>query len=77
MGVWEEMENEAEARGKTLGEEEGEARGKAIGEAIAIVTTSEKIACRLITTGRVAFVDIASACGLSLKRVQELAKSVL
>ncbi len=61
MGLWQEIKEEAIA--------EGEARGEARGKAIA----SENIASNLIKAGKVALEEIASACGLTLQRVKELA----
>lgn len=61
VGVLDEWEREVEAR--------GEARGKAIGIAI----QSESIAQNLVRLGTIALDEIAKACGLPLKRVQELA----
>ena len=60
MGVWEEMEEEAYAKGLA----EGRAETK---------KSVESIAVKLITSGIGALDQIADFCGLSLKRVQELA----
>ena len=59
MGVWQEMKEEAIAEGK--------AKGKA--------EATETIARNFIKTGKNALEEIAEACGLTLQRVQELAKS--
>ena len=68
MGVLDEMELEAEARGEAI----GEARGKVIGEVIA----RESIAYNLIHAGKIALAEIAEMCGITLKRAEEIAARI-
>ncbi|MBR0151594.1 MAG: hypothetical protein IJP89_09550 [Synergistaceae bacterium] len=70
MGVWAEMEQEAIAEGIA----EGMAKGIAKGMAQGITKASENIAHNLIKAGKETLEDIANICGLTLQRVQELAR---
>lgn len=77
MGVWDEMKAEAIAEGRAEGLVEGRAEGRAEGRIDGLVEASERIAKNFIAAGKLALDEIANACGLSLQRVQELAKTTV
>ena len=80
MGVWEEMEREAEARGRALGVEEGRALGVEEGRALGVeegkAINSENIALGLLRIGKDTLDEITAVCGLPRQRVEDLARTM-
>ena len=83
MGVLDDWEREAEARGEAKGKAEGLAEGRIEGrtegriegKANGIAEASESIARRLINAGSLALEEIADACGLTMQHVERLARA--
>ena len=83
MGVLDDWEREAEARGEAKGKAEGLAEGRIEGrtegriegKANGIAEASESIARRLINAGSLALEEIADVCGLTMQHVERLARA--